>query len=263
MKFPEKEIVDLYLKGFDTLHIAKQHNTYNTSIRRILLKHNITPRKQEEVRTRVDNNIFQNLILSREEFYWLGLLITDGCISNNYLSLSLKEEDCYQLIKFAQFLGKKVKVNKQFNKKYEIFEYQVKVRDFKLIPNIRLLANFYNKSIELELNIPLNYDILRGIIDGDGSVGICRNMVRIQICSASLKFINQIKEFFTFEKIDCCLTINNTKSRKNTLYTISIHKQKQILLMYQKLYNDTDLYLVRKKEKYNQLIEKYKNETNS
>ena len=258
MKFPEEEIVKMYLQGFDTVQISKLHNTYNTSIRRVLLRHSVALRTPKEAQSRVSNLVFQSKDLSREESYWLGMLVTDGCISNDYLSLSLQEQDLYQLERFAKFLGEKVKVNKQFNKKYEIFEYQVKAKDFNLIPKVRLLANFYNKSIDLQLYVPLNYDILRGIIDGDGSIGIYRNMVRIQICSASTIFIEQIKDFLKQEQIDFCMTIDKREFRKNPLYTISIHKQKQILSLYNKMYNNTDLYLDRKKLKFNNLLEKHK-----
>ena len=258
MKFPEEEIVKMYLQGFDTVYIGKLYNTYNTSIRRVLLRHNVPLRGSREVQTRVSNLVFQSPVLSREESYWLGMLVTDGCISNDYLSLSLQEQDLYQLEKFAKFLGDRVKVNKQFNKKYKIFEYQVKAKDFNLIPKIRLLANFYNKSIDLQLYVPLNYDILRGIIDGDGSIGTYQNKTRVQICSASSVFINQLKDFLKQEEIDFCLNDDTREFRKNTLYVISIHKQKQILSLYHKLYNDTDLYLNRKKLKFKHILEKYK-----
>lgn len=258
MVLDSKNIIELYNSGLNTVQIANNYNTYNTSIRRVLMRNNIKLRGNSEIRNRVNDTIFSQGILTREEKYWLGLLITDGCICNNYISLSLKEEDSYQLARFAEFLGTKVNVNKQFNKKYQIFEYQVKARSLRLASKLQSLACFNNKSIDLELYTELDYDILRGIIDGDGSVGVNNNLTRIQICSASKKFIDQLILFFTKEGIKTCFQIDKRDFRKNPLYTISIHKQAEILSLYQKLYCNTDLFLTRKKNRYGCLLEKSK-----
>ena len=79
----ELKICSLYKEGKNTVEIAKDFNTYNTSIRRVLLRNNITLRKCGEAQKYSNNNLFENVNLSNEESYYLGLLITDGCISNN------------------------------------------------------------------------------------------------------------------------------------------------------------------------------------
>lgn len=40
----ELDIIDKYKKGKNTVEIAKEYNTYNTSIRRVLLRNRIVPR---------------------------------------------------------------------------------------------------------------------------------------------------------------------------------------------------------------------------
>jgi intein-encoded DNA endonuclease-like protein len=76
-KFTEKEqkqIIDLYLNGKNQVEIAKLFNTYNTSIRRILLKHNIKIISSGDRQRFVKNNPFlKNNEISN---YFFGMLIT-------------------------------------------------------------------------------------------------------------------------------------------------------------------------------------------
>lgn len=259
IKFDEEEIINLYISGKNTVEISKKFNSYNTTIRRILLRNNIKLRSNSENCDNKINNIFSNKYnLSKEEQYWLGLLITDGCISNSYISLSLKEEDKYILEKFALFVGNKINVNKYYNKKYSIFEYQVKFKSKRVENNLNEIAEFKNKSLKLKLFIPLTYDILRGIIDGDGYVRKVKNSIVINICSASFVFINQLEDFFQKENIKCYKKIDNRITRKNILYNINIYNQKYIHQIYFNLYCSTDLFLKRKRNIYGCLLEKFK-----
>lgn len=246
----ELKICSLYKEGKNTVEIAKQFNTYNTSIRRVLLRNNIILRKCGEAQKYSNNNLFENLNLSNEESYYLGLLVTDGCISNNRISLSFKEEDVYMLENFAKFLGPKVNVNSYFHKKHNKLQYMVGARNTQVCNNLKKLAVFVNKSYDLKLNIPLNFNILRGIIDGDGSVINNKNKIYIKIFGVSEEFLKQIQEY---------LKIFNVKSvikKEKTCSCLSIYNQKDVLFLYKKMYYSTDLFLIRKKNKYGPLLEK-------
>src|SRR5690554_4363747 len=107
-KYNEKEIVLWYKKGLNTKEIADKLGTYNTTIRRILIRNQVELRSVLDMARRYSRtNIFEDN-LSREEFYFLGLLITDGCISDNRITLGLKESDKTLLERFAKFMGDKV-----------------------------------------------------------------------------------------------------------------------------------------------------------
>lgn len=245
--YNENEIVTWYLNGSNTKEIANKLNTYNTTIRRILLRNNVKLRTVLDVARRYSRtDIFQKN-LSRKEYYFLGMLITDGCISNNRITLGLKESDIDMLKKFAKFMGNNVKVNTYFHKKHAINQYEVKVRNKIVCNNLRKLANFVNKSHDLELYIPLNFDILRGIIDGDGST--LRQYIKI--FGISLKFLNQIKSFLLEYGIQSHITKNKT------CYQLSVYKQDDVLFLYDKLYYSTDLYLERKRSNFGPLLEKF------
>lgn len=261
MKFSkekDQEIVNLYLEGFNTVMIAKKFSTYNTSIRRVLLRNNIKLRTNSELLKFSDNNKFKNTPLSRESDYYLGLLIADGCISKNRLTLSLKEQDIYMLQSFASFLGEKVKVNKYFHSTHNKYQYEVKVRNESICDNLKKLAIFDNKSYDLKMLTKLNFDIIRGIIDGDGYLRTDKSCT-MQICGNSLEFLKQIQDFYNQYNITSYIR----KSRN--LFSLSVHKQKDIIFLYNKLYYSTDLFLKRKKSKFGPLLKKFnsKNSINS
>lgn len=252
------EIVNYYLQGLNTVEIANKYNSYNTSIRRVLLRNNIILRSNYEVRSFLKEKKFENP-LTRDEFYWLGLLISDGCISNGALTLSLKEEDIYILEKFKNYLGKEIKLNKYFHKKHNHYEYYVKVKNRGLTKNLQSLGNFVNKSFEAKLNVEINWDIMRGLLDGDGSVGcyyyrnckICRT--RIILSTMSVDLLAQVKNFYDLFAIKYSVST----SKKNSLNVISVNDQSMCLKMYDYLYKETDLYLIRKKEKFKFLLERF------
>jgi intein-encoded DNA endonuclease-like protein len=247
-----QEIISLYNAGKNTVEIAKLFGTYNTTIRRILLRNNIVLRTFSEVRSRAIYNRFESSILSDEESYFLGLLITDGCISKGRLTLGLQESDVFMLELFAKFLGPEVKVNKYFHKKHQKLQYEVKVRNLLLLKNLQKLGNFHNKSYDAELYIPINFSLLRGIIDGDGSVNKCnKSSAKIQIFGKSFRLIKQIEGFLHLQNISPIIKIN-----KQGVYILSVYKQKDVLYLYNNMYISTDLCLIRKKHKFGPLLEK-------
>ena len=127
MKFSkekEESIIKDYLNGENTVQIAKKWNTYNTSIRRVLLRNNIKLRTNIEAQSKVLECPFkENDELSE---YFLGLLLTDGCISRRSensatISLSLIDEDLVQ--QFQNFICPSNNVSKVLHKKYNVYMY--------------------------------------------------------------------------------------------------------------------------------------------
>ena len=99
-KQKELSILEDYKTGKTTVEIAQKCNTYNTSIRRVLLRYSIIPRTTQRVNRLCKHNPFKKS--DEMSDYFLGLLLTDGCImaksksSSNYvINLSLSEVDGY------------------------------------------------------------------------------------------------------------------------------------------------------------------------
>ena len=78
-------IIKEYLSGRTQQNIAKELHTYNTSIRRVLLRNNIKIRSNSEIQRFVNYNPFPK----KENQYWVGLFAADSCITNNDIVLGL------------------------------------------------------------------------------------------------------------------------------------------------------------------------------
>lgn len=237
-KLKEDYIIKLYESGKTQKEIAGILNTYNTTIRRILLRNNIILRSNSDIQTKIQNKKFKGT----NSDYFLGLIITDGCISNNALTLSLQQKDYYILENFAKFLGKEVKVNKYFHKTHNKYQYYVKGKNIELMEYLKTLANFNNKSKELELYRPISWEMLRGIFDGDGSVVLVNNdkSMRWFVTSASEIFINQIYDFL--KKGGYNPTITSYKG----IFCVNLYRKKELNSLFENLYNDTNMFLKRK-----------------
>lgn len=243
-----KEIISDYQSGMSQKEIAIKNNTYNTTIRRILLRENILIIGNSIRQRKVKTSPFKN---NRESYYFLGLLIADGCISNKRITLGLQEKDLYILERFCDFLGYSIKINKYFATAHNKYQYQVNFRQPDVVNWLQQKANFVNKSFEAALYIPMTWDILRGIFDGDGSVVLINKSLRFFICGKAPILMYQIRNFL----VSCGYhpTINTDKTG---LITVNLYRKSEITRLFQELYEDTDLFLNRKHQIMATFVEK-------
>jgi intein-encoded DNA endonuclease-like protein len=227
--FNEIEIINLYKTGKTQQQIADLYNTYNTSIRRILLRNKIIPRSPEEIGI-TKRYVKENCFLNKEDKdYWIGILATDGCCQKNKsVVLAVSKKDIELLNKFKNFLGGNVNIIKDPK---DIV--RISFRNPEIYTYLNSIGISPNKSLTLDIKIPLNFDIIRGIIDGDGSVHKTVNSVSIY--SSSIKFIFKINNFLTSHSFQTKLTVS-TKNRKNPFYGVHIYGIKQLKGLYNFLY---------------------------
>jgi hypothetical protein len=157
-----------YLSGIDTVQIANFFGTYNTTIRRILIREGVSLRSFSEARRIVKGNPFQDLTKDTVQ-YWLGYLMSDGNISEerNRINLSTNK-DPEHLKRYVEFLKSDVKISKYRNKRFEVDEYSVNFASIEVKNFLIDLGITPRKSLTLNLKIPLTYSILRGYLDGNG-----------------------------------------------------------------------------------------------
>lgn len=199
MKFSkekEQSIISDYKAGLNTVEIAKKWNTYNTSIRRVLLRYGITPRTIKEVLSTVKENPFK--LGDQMSEYFLGLLLTDGNIhhrkNSNSVSVSLSLKDKEMVEKFRDFACPRNKVSIILQKKYNTYTFSTSVRSDCIADWLEKQGNFHNKSYECDIYIPLTPHILRGIFDGDGYWHVTNkgNTLYWGICGKSHIFLQKI-----------------------------------------------------------------------
>ncbi len=214
-----KEIIELlpfyHSQGLINKDIAKKLNVSIDFVLDNLKKLGLNAKNR---RTLMDSYIFDNYLNPNVQ-YWLGVLATDGSISENRIILGQGTTNKELVYKFRDFLGISTEVNlvtySKFGKSFT--DYKIQFRS----DYVKNLLDSYgitkNKSLTLNMNIPITFDFLRGALDGDGSIQTDRQTVRL--ASASEKFINQVSELLSKFNINHKIY---KKKNKNISYDLQV-----------------------------------------
>lgn len=179
---------------------------------------------------------------SPERDYWLGWIFSDGCIVNTpkhkYVYLACLDLDI--LLKFKTFCGDRATLT---NFSYITPVSKEKRIMHKVCINSSELSDYFKqtygtankKAASLNPNIELNWDVLRGAYDGDGSF-----KKGVVITSMSKLWIDKICKFYDSYDLHYTLIYD-------TGYRLAIYKKKDVTKVYHYLYDNQNLYLQRKK----------------
>lgn len=229
-----------------------------------IIKYLYKVRKNQQIKY----NPFENLE-DKDTMYWLGILATDGCLSENSKICIFQKEESRDLIeKFQKFLNYNVKIQKVVEKK-DITKYKksfytrygISFRNKEVHNYLSNIGITPKKSFTLTINCPITWDFLRGVIDGDGTMEFYSDhRKRVRICSASKEFLLQISEFLNQNNI--YHNIYTSKSQnKSKIHSLNINGDENLIKLLRFLYKDADTYLERKylnaAQIRNNLIEKY------
>lgn len=253
----EQDMIQLYQSGKSSGEIAKiyGYKTRNTVLN-VLKKHEIKAKLGNEDYTQYNKDIF-NKINSHDKAYILGLLYTDGYVIRDYegVAIQLTLEDRYILDRIAPLFGLSASViyincdtkrKKMPNAKdmARLSVYCPKIsEDLKKLGVIR--EKTCNLSIDAHIPKKYIYSFLRGVIDGDGTLGIAKTgNIWCQISTKSEKFAIGI----------CNLPISDKFVRHSNpvgQWTVRLAGgNKQTIKFLKKMYkNKGNLYLERKYER--------------
>lgn len=251
------EIIRLYVEEEKTtVEIASKFGTYNTSIKRVLERYNIPIRgvgvarrtiKLEDIKSKEGTDDFD---------YFIGLLATDGCVTKNNIVLDFAEQNKELLDYWNEFLGNKCNITISIHKIYKTPQYRIQFAN----PEIKEFLSTYGiverKTYHLQLKY-INWNVLRGIIDGDGCV-LEKNEGRtlaIGITSGCKEFLEQIQQFYIENDIKSYLKESNRNL--NPTYDLYVYKSEDILKIYENLYTNAHYFLKRKEEKFGSLLKKF------
>lgn len=140
----------------------------------------------------------------RDLAYAIGLIATDGCLSNDGRHIDLTSKDIEQIINFKNSLKLTNKIGIKYRSADHSNSYfHVQFGDVILYEFLLEIGLTPNKSKTIgELKIPQEFffDFLRGCIDGDGNVNIAKHpessklQLRLRLSSASLVFLRWIEK---------------------------------------------------------------------
>lgn len=252
----ELEMVRLYNEEMLSMQkIADKYATYATSVKRILDRRSVKTRTLKEANGVVQLEDIKSKEGSRDFNYFLGLLATDGCVTGDRVVLDFSESNKELLDYWNEFLGNKCNITKSIHTIYKVTQYRIAFRNQEICDYLGSFGITPRKTYGLTLKY-IDWDVLRGIIDGDGCV-LSRNndtTVSIGITSGSKQFLEQISKFYLDNGIKSYLKESNRNL--NTTYDLYVHKTEDILKIYKNLYENAHFYLKRKKLKFGPALKK-------
>jgi hypothetical protein len=188
--------------------------------------------------------------------YAVGLIATDGCLSNDGLLIDLTSKDREQLLNFSKCVCVDFNIgNKWKNKGVQYLRIQFKNRFFyNFLLSIGLTPK---KSLTMgKLKIPKKYffDFLRGCFDGDGTFYSywdprwrSSHMFYIEFVSASKKHVDWLQQELK-NKIKVIGHMTTAK-RKNKYYQLKYAKKEAMEIIKKMYYNPNIICLSRKRVK--------------
>jgi hypothetical protein len=251
-------IINDYKRGIDVLKLSKQYDIAVQNVHRLLKLNNIKIRNSRNKNGRLydlNENYFRS-IKNSDVAYIIGLIITDGNVmiryNGCYLSITLHINDKYILEEISKKLS--------YNGPLYIYKNRnacaLKICSKILCDDLKKYCIVPNKSLTVKFP-DINkyfYHFLRGVIDGDGSIMMSqkRNRPAIVIYSGSFNFTNGL-----YKKL-CKLKMEPVFQKVNDrAYRIIIGKRKPIVKLLKLLYKNANMFLIRKKEMANKIIDQF------
>jgi hypothetical protein len=249
----KQRIIDNYLNGIAVYKIKLKYKTSHRMIKLICEESGVWSRElniKNIIRHSLDNrkvkknyfNDFEN----QNCYYWLGFLAADGNVSSklNTIGVSLQIKDISHLMKYVEFLGGGLTINRSIHhKKYE--QANVRFNDKESKDFLISLGITPNKTFTIKVKDDIiNWHFIRGLVDGDGCIGFYKykkHTCFISITTASYEFAKQIKSFINLNGILC-----NIYKNKTNIYELRVSCFKQCKLFLEKMYYCADTFLERK-----------------
>jgi len=256
-KEKKDEIIKLYKSGLSIRDIHKKGIASASAIGKIITPYSRDKSKSQLIKDtgKVNHYYFENL--NKESAYILGLLFTDGSIRKDGYSVSLYSNDRYlcELLKEKTDSKHSIQIRKsRKNKDGSISKqgYVISLSSKKLVLSLEKWGLYANKTFSMSfpnISRELLPHFIRGLIDGDGSIGHYKDFAISFIC-ASKTFIESFREI-----------VKNETGFSGSMYT---NKSGIITLKYstnqakkicEYIYNDSEgIRLERKYEKFKNYV---------
>lgn len=208
-----------------------------------------------------DINYFE-VIDTEEKAYWLGFIYADGCISNDskqQLIIELCKQDKIVLEKFISCING----NNQIYENKHSYRLAICQKDFTnnlldkgVFPKKSLLLKFPNTDI---IQKQLIRHFIRGYFDGDGSIS-CNKYYnkgknRYYYISefnilGTISFIESILKFLPSSKYKI-----KHETKQTNVYKYRVYNRVDIVKIFHYLYDDSNIYLERKRDKFMDIID--------
>lgn len=252
----DSEISDILFKRQNGVIENEITSIYNISKRQYYNLLNISgiTRRHKPFKYSFNENYF-DIIDTEDKAYFLGFIIADGSVNSlsNTIQITQKEPDIlYEFAKYISYEGPLVKSRNVFD---------IKVSSSKMKSDLFKLGIFPNKTMCVEYPIisdDLQNHFMRGVFDDDGCISIHHDKRdgssrgQVNICSGSFGFINEYVDNLVKY---CGVKKNNIRCPKGTYYVIDWGGLSDVENIYKFLYKDANVFLKRKKETFDRVMD--------
>ena len=252
----EKKVLDYYQHDkLSSDKIASLLTINRKTVYKILRKNNIKSRTLSEAAMKYTcNDSFFNVINTEEKAYWLGALYADGNVSkkastSGQIFLTAKDKEWVE--KFMRDINSSNKPRSEYHTKFKSTIWKAQITSSQMYND---LVNLGCIPVKSHISKDLIHHFIRGYFDGDGTVGIYKNLgshdwkiLKSGFCSGSQKFLEDI------------LQILPTKNKNITykgVYVVQLSLKDSIIL-YNYMYQNSTVYLQRKKDKFDTYLKDY------
>lgn len=260
------KVIELFSNGITVTEIYNITKISTVLVRKILIDHGfVTPTK---FKYSVNHFIF-NEIDNKEKAYWLGFLFADGFVRKREnrgiyeLKLKISKKDEEHLIKFKNFLQSTYPIKKDISKVKYLDSFSISecvslsITSKQIFNDLFKLGCIPNKTNRIEKpNIKKEFfpHFIRGYFDGDGCITMGKNEKNKQLnfTSSSLEILKWINKTLSSNNI------NDGKINIGSYSRLCYYKKNCFFLIYDFLYKNSNICLNRKKEKFEKILETYK-----
>ena len=243
---------ELYLQG-KTLNQIKYELQVDPGKLSKYLKSNGVKIERLPHKKKINKNIFE-VINTEEKVYWLGFLYADGYVglTDNRVELTLQLSDVNHIKKFKTFLNSDCKISTNS------YRSRLSIKDEKIKKDLINLGCTPQKSLILKFptddKVPkeLIRHFIRGYFDGDGSLCVTEKTKSIDILG-TYDFLYQL----CLESNIATSKIYVSKSKSNKVFRIVLGSRLDLYNFSKYIYDDCNIYLDRKYEKFKKLMEYY------
>lgn len=265
-----KEIKEFYKRGESLRGISKKFELDRGTIKRFLINNNVKIKNNFYRKRKYTLNEHAFDEITPESAYWIGFLMADGYVENSLVTIGLKHNDYEHIKKFLEFVNgnnpimikdrvggfggslSRLAVVRVFSKLMVD-----KLSEYGVTPRKSLTAKVCDE-------LAFNRDFWRGVIDGDGSIGEfkrkeCKNHKLFMNLVGSKYIVNQFSDYIKiiFDRSGIVNTPPKAMPAKKGLI-LNLQNGRALVVM-KSLYENSEIFLDRKKELYYYLTEKYKN----
>ena len=239
-------VIASYKEHYSLNKVGKVFNIHSKTVARILDENNVQYKGRGYASQKVKENPFDNKSVE-DKSYWIGFIAGDGYLSKYKERILITSID-YEIVNhFKTFVGEGLSINKLIKNNKPLYVAQFSHLEAKRYLIKRGITT--SKSRTLRFNVKLNWDIIRGLFDADGSF----SQNRLKITTGSADVIEQLVLFFKENGIETKIQNKGTY----TCYDVYLLGGKSTIeFVYNKFYlHNPTYYLTRKKEQIRRYIE--------